>query len=217
MIELKVLMMAKGWARPATRAGRADPDAARSGRRRAVCALFVLLMPLWLPGCAGPAYNAFSDFDDSYDFGSVRSIAILPIDRTTAAENLISDVQATRINTALKAELEKLGYTVVDDRVDADAYLGWHLVTRERTDIRSYNAASAYSCWRCGPPVADVSVRHYMEGTLIVDLIDPLRNRSVWRSTVQSELRAQPDPDEAAVKREAAIRAALEPFPPAES
>jgi hypothetical protein len=175
----------------------------------AVCALGLLHA-----GCAGPQIQAVTDYDESFDFAQVRTIAILPIDRTSAAERLISDLQVDRINEALGVELRERGYTVVETRDEADAYLSWHLVTRERTDIRSYNAASSYNCWRCGPPVAVISVRQYTEGTFIADLIDPSRNRSVWRSTIQSRLQAQPDPDTARENRAAAARAVFADLPP---
>jgi hypothetical protein len=155
-----------------------------------------------------------SDFDANFAFEKVQSLAILPIDRTSAAEKLISDMQVDRINASLTSELRARGYRVVDDRQSADAYLAWHLVTREETDIRSYNAASAYNCWRCGPPVSDVSVRRYVQGTFIVDVIDPLRNRSVWRSTIQSRLASDPDPKDADNNRAMAAKAVLAPFPP---
>lgn len=172
------------------------------------------LAALVLAACAGTQLTAVSDFDRDYDFSPVKRFAILPIDRTSPAERLISDMQVDRINDALTAELERRGFEVVAERQEADLYLSWHLVTRERKDIRSYNAASAYSCWRCGPPVSDVSVRSYTEGTFIVDFIDPLRNRSVWRSSIQSELKKQPDADRGAQARAAAAEAVLAPFPP---
>ena len=118
------------------------------------------------------------------------------------------------IDGATGTELERRGFSVVEDRADANVYLSWHLVTREVTDIRSYNASSAYQCWRCGPPVSDVSVRQFTEGTFIVDMIDPLRNRSVWRSTIQSRLSDKPDPSQAEQRRAAAATAVLAPFPP---
>ncbi|WOJ93053.1 DUF4136 domain-containing protein [Congregibacter variabilis] len=167
-----------------------------------------------LNGCVSTSLEAVSDFDTKFAFDEVRSFAILPIDRTSAAEKLISDMQVDRINEALTRELETRGYSVVADRETADVYLAWHLVTREKTDIRSYNAASAYNCWRCGPPVSDVSVRQFVQGTFIVDLIDPERSRSVWRSTIQSELATNPDPKDAAKNRAIAAKAVLAPFPP---
>ena len=174
--------------------------------------LTVFVLPL---GCAStPKLEAVSDFDRTYDFTSTRSFSILPIDRTSAAERLISDMQVSRIEEALSAELVRRGYDMAPSREDADLYLSWHLVTREKTDIRSYNASSAYQCWRCGPPVSDVTVRQYTEGTFIVDLIDPRRNRSVWRSTIQSRINATPDPETAGERRQRAAQAVLAPFPP---
>lgn len=176
--------------------------------------IVALLISALLAGCAGSPIQAVSDYDENFDFSTVRSITILPIDRTTATDVLISDLQVDRINEALAAELQNRGYAVVETRDAADAYLSWHLVTRERTDIRSYNMVSAYNCWRCGPPVADVSVQQYTEGTFIADLIDPGRNRSVWRSTIQSRLKAQPDPDKARENREKAAQAVFAQLPP---
>ena len=174
----------------------------------------ILVVASLLQACAGPRYEAVSDYDDSYDFSAVRAVHILPFDRTAPAEHFISDMQIERINTALADELRARGYRVEETRDAADIYLAWHLVTREKTDIRAYNTFSAYNCWRCGPPVSDVSVRQYTQGTFIVDLIDPLRNRSVWRSTISSQLSDQPDPQTAASNRSAAARAILAPFPP---
>lgn len=185
--------------------------------RKGLTFRFVALTALiyLLNGCASTAtLDAVSDFDSDFAFSKIQRLMILPIDRTSAAEKLISDLQVGRINEALTRELVARGYELVDDKETADVYLAWHLVTREKTDIRSYNAASAYNCWRCGPPVSDVSVRQFIEGTFIVDLIDPARNRSVWRSTIQSTLKSKPDPSNAAKNRARAAKAVLAPFPP---
>ena len=102
----------------------------------------------------------------------------------------------------------------VEENSEADLYLTWHLVTQEKTDVRTYNSISYYNCWRCGPAVSDVSVRQYTEGTLIVDLIDPLRNQSVWRSIIQSRLQSQPDPGKLEERRREAAQAIFAGFPP---
>ncbi len=80
--------------------------------------------------------------------------------------------------------------------------------------MRSYNSASYYNCWRCGPSVSDVSVRQYTEGTFIVDMIDPMRGQSVWRSTIQSKLSSSPDPETAPERRREAAVAMFSHFPP---
>jgi hypothetical protein len=62
--------------------------------------------------------------------------------------------------------------------------------------------------------VSDVSVRQYTEGTFIVDMIDPNRNRSVWRSVIKSKLKSEPDPEKSAQNRREAASAIFAEFPP---
>ncbi len=173
------------------------------------------LVCLLVAACSSTSFEAVTDFDGGFDFSGVRSVAIQPIDRTKLNNARISDMQVQRINDALAAELQRRGYRVVADNAGADMYLTWHLVTDERVDVRSYNSMSYYNCWMCGPPVSDVSVRQYTQGTFIVDMIDPERNQSVWRSTIESRLEPNPKPDESAQRRQEAARAIFAEFPPA--
>ncbi|MFV8818677.1 DUF4136 domain-containing protein [Haliea sp. E17] len=175
--------------------------------------LSIVCVMLFVSACAsGP--QAVMDFDHDYDFSRVKTIAIQPFDRTKVTSIAISDMQVDRINAAITAELESKGYQVIADTPAADLLLTWHLVTQDRTDVRTYDGMSYYNCWRCGPAVSDVSVRQYTEGTLIVDMIDPERTRSVWRSVIQSELKPQPDADKAAARRKKAAELVFAGFPP---
>jgi len=172
--------------------------------------LFLLSL---LVACTTPLV-ANMDFDSNFDFSGVRRIAIQPIDRTELSTIRVSDMQIDRIDQAIAAELERKGFEVVSDNSQADLFLVWHLVTEERTDVRTYNSMSYYNCWRCGPAVSDVSVRHYTQGTFIVDMIDPARNQSVWRSIIESRLKPEPDPDGGEAGRREAARAVFAEFPP---
>jgi hypothetical protein len=163
--------------------------------------------------CAPQPIKPVLDFDRQYDFSKVKKIAIAPVSRENPAAILISDMQVARINSELTNELIRRGYEVVTDNNQADMYLVWHLVTQEKTDVRSYNSASYYSCWRCGSS-SNISVRQYTEGTFIVDMVDPMRNQSVWRSTIQSRLKSRPDPEQARQRRQEAVRAIFSGFPP---
>jgi hypothetical protein len=175
--------------------------------------LALLLLPL-LTACGSTPLESTSDFNQNYDFSKVRNIAFQPIDRAKLNTIRVSDMQVERINEALASDLRRKGFTLVDDNKEADLLLVWHLVTQEKTDVRSYNSASYYNCWRCGPAVSDVSVRQYTEGTFIVDMIDPMRGQSVWRSTIQSKLSSKPDPEAAPERRREAAMAIFSHFPP---
>ena len=181
--------------------------------QRIFLAALALAITTLLNACA-TTLEATADFDDSFEFGGVSKIAIQPYDRNTVSSVRISDMQVDRINVTLSDELERKGFRMVENAADADLIMTWHLVTQEKTDVRTYNSASYYNCWRCGPSVSDVSVRQYTEGTFIVDMIDPNRNRSVWRSIIQSRLKAQPDAEKSAQNRREAARAIFAEFPP---
>ena len=182
-------------------------------KQRSIIALCALALMALVSACSTPL-EAVTDFDAQFDFSKVRKIAIQPIDRTSVATIRVSDMQVSRVNQTLAAELERKGFDVVQDNTQADVFLTWHLVTEERTDVRTYNSMSTYNCWRCGPSVSDVSVRQYTQGTVIADIIDPLRNQSVWRAIIQSRLQSQPDPENAQERREEAARALFAEFPP---
>jgi hypothetical protein len=178
--------------------------------------MFAALLALALLNGCSTTLEATTDFDDRFDFSPVRKLAILPVDRASLSAIRVSDMQIARVDEALRSELERKGFEVVNETAAADAYITWHLVTEERTDVRTYNSMSYYNCWRCGPNVSDVSVRQYTQGTFIVDLIDPIRNRSVWRSVIESRLQSDPDPGsaESAQLRAEAARAVFAEFPP---
>jgi hypothetical protein len=169
---------------------------------------------LLLSACSStPSLEARTDYNREFNFSGVKSIAIQPVQRANLAAVRISDMQVTRMNASFRNALQARGLSVVDDNAQADLLMVWHLVTEERTDVRTYNTQSFYNCWRCGPSVSDVSVRQFTQGTLIVDMVDPVSNRSVWRSIVQTRLR-DTNAEQAEALRNEAARASFARFPP---
>jgi hypothetical protein len=139
----------------------------------------------------------------------------------------LSDMQRDRIDEALAFALRNKGLQVVDDAAQADLLVSWHLVTQEKTDVRTwetpamggyyggYNRYSAYSCWSCGATRTEVSVQNYTQGTFIVDLIDPTLKKSVWRAIIQSRLKGQLQSDQD--KYNATATAIFAAFPPGQA
>ncbi len=180
-----------------------------------ISGLALCLLVSVLAGCAS-APTAVTDHDPSFDFGGVRSIYILPLDRQVSSIAAVSDIQAGRMNEDIGRVLMERGYDVVEDAQQADLLLSWHLVTQERTDVRTYNSMSARytSCWSCPTPHStNVTVRQFTQGTLIVDMIDPAGNRSVWRSILEERMRDLSGSEAAAMRREVAL-AIFADFPP---
>jgi len=166
---------------------------------RVLSGLWLLLL---LGGCAGmPAVpTATTDYDHGYNFSSVHNIAIQPISRDTVSTVMISDEQISRIDQALIAELQRRGFQVVTVNADADIFLSWQLVTRESAQVT----------------IADGATQQAVQGTLFVNMIDPVMLRSVWRARFESRLRDRPESDAAAQFRQEAAEVILAQFPPAQ-
>ncbi|HEY6132266.1 MAG TPA: DUF4136 domain-containing protein, partial [Halioglobus sp.] len=61
---------------------------------------------------------------------------------------------------------------------------------------------------------ADPVKQKIPQGTLSVNMIDPVMLQSVWRATFESKLHIQLEPDEATRYRQEAAEAILAQFPP---
>lgn len=197
-------------------------------RLLAICRhpLALLLPALLMAACASGPPKPTVDHKQDYNFTQVKKIALYRTSNRVVGDNplQLSDIQKSRIDTALAYALDNKGYQMVDDADQADLLLSWHLVTQHKTDVRTYqtptagvgygryNRYSAYNCWSCAPTRTEVSVRNYTQGTFIVDLIDPDMRKSVWRGVTQSRLKGNASEDQGSYN--AAATAMFASFPP---
>ena len=145
--------------------------------------------------------TATTNYDHNYDFSNIHKIAIQPTPKDTLETMLISDQQISRVDAALKSELERRGFEVVTRNADADMFLSWRFVPQESDDVATFDPGS----------------ESVSQGTLYVNMIDPIILQSVWRSTFHSDLRDQPETSAAAAYRREVAVAVLADFPPVAS
>jgi hypothetical protein len=192
-----------------------------------------LLIPLaaaaLLAACASGPPKPSVDFRPDYSFGDVHKVAFYHKSGEVSGNNPIplSDMERNRIDLALETALGKKGYEIVDDTSQADLLVSWHLVTQDKTDVRTYetptmsagvgygrwggyNRYSMYNCWGCTQ--TQVSVKNYTEGTFIVDLIDPKLKQSVWRGMIESRMKGDFSQDQD--KYNAVANSIFSSFPP---
>ncbi|MDZ7783665.1 MAG: DUF4136 domain-containing protein [Halioglobus sp.] len=179
----------------------------------------LVIAALFLSACASGPPKPVVDYKQDYDFSAVQQIGFYSDSGEVVGDNplLVSDMQRERIREALRQALEGRGFEMVEDAADADLLLSWHLLTEQKTDVRTWNTPSfgygiyygrynryaGYSCWGCLHRHTEVTVYDYTQGTFIVDLIDPDMGKSVWRAVTKSRLKRMPsenqrDYDEAA-------------------
>ncbi|MEE4191854.1 MAG: DUF4136 domain-containing protein [Halieaceae bacterium] len=184
--------------------------------RRSLLLLVSVLVTFALGACTTIddiiSSNAKVDYKKGYDFDTIKVMNVscgLADDDTT----LTSD-QIERVNLALTRALERRGMTVVGDDQPADAQVSWHVVVKEQSSLREYNAESYYQCWRCGPSISSSSTVQYTQGTFVVDVIDPALSKSVWRGVMQGRLADVRASDIQQARFDKAAREMFAKFPP---
>jgi hypothetical protein len=177
-----------------------------------MCALRVLallLLPAFVAcGSTSAAPDTKTTYDRQFNFSGVHKIYIEPSSRTDPATIVVSDLQIKRIDTALGAELTRKGFEMVTSSQQAELLLTWYLIPKDLIK----DDASASDCDGCD--MAVVGGARYSKGTLIVDMIDLMRNQPVWRTVLKTELTAEPGSAQANKGREAAAAAMFADFPP---
>ena len=190
--------------------------------------LLPLTAIILLAACASSPPTPTVDFKPDYNFAGVQTLAFYYKSGDSSGSNPVpmSDMARNRIDLALENAFAKKGYQVVADASTADLLISWHVVTQDKTDVRTYqspgmgmgysryggyNRYSMYNCWGCMSQT-EVSVQNYTEGTFIVDLIDPKLKQSVWRSLIQERIKGDMGQDQQ--KYNAAADNILASFPP---
>ena len=193
-------------------------------RTRSITVVSLLLA--LLTACASAPPKPSVDFDVEHDFAQDKNIGFYALSGGVTGSNpmQMTDFQKDRIKEALGNALGGKGYNLVDSAKDADLLISWHLNTVEKQDVRAtsspnysmgvgysrYNRYAMYNCYNCMSST-DVKVTDYTQGTFIVDMVDPVKNRSVWRSVTQSKMKGEMVKDQTTI--DSAARLVLADFP----
>src|SRR6056297_2599453 len=104
-----------------------DSLISRSDRQSAV---LLIVLCLWLAGCASAPPTPDVDFNPEIDFTGITRAAMYRDSGQVTGENplQLSDMARDRIDLALQRALAQKGITFTDDPSQADVLLSWHLV-----------------------------------------------------------------------------------------
>jgi len=142
--------------------------------------LLPLIPVLLLAACASS--NVVVDRDEAADFASYRTFAWWPI---PGSEEATKRGPTTLLDGRVRGEVERLltarGLARSDD---PDLRIAHHLATREVRDVTVWD--HGYRWRRRG--LAHASVRTWVDGTLVLDVIDAKREALVWRGATRVPL-----------------------------
>ena len=142
---------------------------------------------LALTGCS--TVKVQTDYDRSVAFGQYRTYTLSP-----AAQGLtLSPTSEAALRDSLRNAFATRGITEATGQ-GADLEVVRHVFTRDQTSVQQYTdwgysyagpwpgRYGSYGMW-VGAPTTYTDVRHYTEGTLILDFVDAKTRKLVFRAT----------------------------------
>ncbi len=183
-----------------------------------------LLAVLVLAGCATTQVRR--DFDPDISFVGLKTYVLM--DRAVSSNGnpaLGSPLVERRIRAAVERELEMKGFQGAASG-DADFKVAFHVVAEEKLDVQTLDNYSynyyGYRRFRrpfyfgyLGPgSVTRSFVREYLEGTLILDIVDAKKNELIWRGWASKALAHNPTAERVNMYVSEAVGKILEEFPP---
>jgi hypothetical protein len=164
----------------------------------------VVAASLALAGCAGPGGNVSVMQSDAVSVRPGSTFAWAPGARPGQGDPRIdNDIVQGRIQNAIVSALTAKGYQQVSDPASADLLVTFHIGLQNRTDTRVDTFGGGPPPVACGirgciggfgwgmygaPMNVDVRNINYVEGTMMLDLIDRPSNKLAWRATSQRRL-----------------------------
>ena len=197
-------------------------------RRRTTGSLGVVAV-LAFAGCA--TVQVERDYDPDVSFEGLQTYTLIEqAGRSTGHPAVSSPLVDRRIRFAIELELDAMGFRRVTSG-DADFKVAAHVVAEERIDVTTldrygYNnyGYRTYGYRRFGHPryygygvsgiITRDYVREYVEGTLILDIIDGDKNELIWRGWASKALAHEPRPEKVDEYVFEAVGKILEGFPP---
>ncbi|PKI17727.1 DUF4136 domain-containing protein [Colwellia sp. 12G3] len=122
-------------------------------------------------------------YHSSFDFSQVKKYSFYQSDSTFFDSQSLSHSQRNRIEIAIEKSLNAQDF-VYSDLENADIIITYHLVKRNKKNYQDYNKAVLFCphCLKANTWQQDNNAWSVYPGGLIIDLVDPKKNRSVWRS-----------------------------------
>lgn len=140
---------------------------------KAIRVASVLGFMLFMFVAQSQAQSVQTDFDRSFDFSKLKTFNFA-LQRRGIGDPLAKDsLNDGRIKTALQSQLTTSGFRMETTAMPNFA-IAYYVTTKDKVDLQEY---------RYGPLLGrrDIRVDQYTEGTLTVDIIDPVTKKLVWR------------------------------------
>ncbi len=173
--------------------------------------LALVLLPLaLLAGCSG--YTINHDYDVTANFSRYKTFDYYTSKKGTGGTTSLMD---KRVRTSVEKELQAKGFAM-ETKADPDFLVTYYPIVQDRkvrTNVRM-GWGWGYRPFYGGVSTTTSQVRHYKEGTIVIEMVDFKTNQMIWHGAAVGALTGLSSPEDANEAVPKAVRDILANFPP---
>jgi hypothetical protein len=158
--------------------------------------------------------EATTSFRDGFDFSSVESYSTYGRNSSFGDSQNLSDTTRNTIELAIEQGFESSGFNYKTSQ-KADIIIAYHLLSNRIDDLDKYNQQVKYCsyCFRSGQASRAELLKELRSGSLILDIINPKNESSVWRSVYPLKFKEDDNSREMQEKISHAVNSMLRHYP----
>jgi hypothetical protein len=158
--------------------------------------------------------NAGVAYHDSFDFSAVQSYSFYDRNSSFTEVQSLLDSRRNTIEMAIEKAMANQEFSYVEVE-QADVIVAYHVLKGSRTDYSSYNKWVHFCphCLRASAWIKDNKYSAATHGSLIVDIVDPKKKRSVWRSIYPLNIKGKDNSAKSNDKIQQAVATMLAQYP----
>ena len=129
-------------------------------------------------------------YQTSFNFDQVKTYSIYQRDSSFTDTQSLLDSKRNSIEIAIEKSLDKNGFSYRQSDT-ADLIVTYHFLQGKKEDYHDYNREVLFCdlCLKASNWYSEGSPLKIEQGSLIIDLIDTKRKRSVWRNIAPLKLK----------------------------
>jgi hypothetical protein len=187
-----------------------------------ITSIFAVLLSILVVGCSTNKLEITTD-SKKVDFAQFKTYQWLDIIQGPAE---IEKEVYVKITKEINQNLAAKGYSAAPN-VKPDFFIRYGVTAVNEVNVKQYNSYEGYSnvfSWQRGYGLQstpqssavkshEVDVKRVLKGSIIVDIINPLSNKIVWRGTARKQISNSATPKKRNQVIEQAVMLILKDFP----
>jgi hypothetical protein len=153
-------------------------------------------------------------FRDGFDFSAVESYSTYGRNSAFGDLQNLNDSMRNTIELAIEQGFDENGFRYQPFK-NADVVIAYHLLNQNFAELDKYNKQVKYCgyCLNAGKTTRVELEKKLRPGSLVLDIIDPKSQRSVWRSVYPLGFKDQDNSSEVQKKISKAVDSMLREYP----